>query len=311
MPSDTGTIIFYDQNFNGTVLPEGGAGVSEAVRVRVLPMGVYELCFRQQPRYELDGALLFNAENPDAQGSEQQKQFEIVEDTAGIERTLMIQRTSDAINLESVEVIPLDWRDNSLEFTPLAVSVSQRTIRYRKDPPVESLKLRVSGVNVFDVESINVTLWANGRTYSPGQVAAFIRRSEDIRIDRLDNSEGGARKIEDHLLTFFRLLLAKAPDRTFDLECSYRYQIVDGGPHALLPVLVPQTLTLATASELFSSLQPALNNWYQVASPPAGVFDFGVKVYGAGSRQSLPIVHLTGIILPIESIAGWSDAPAN
>jgi hypothetical protein len=311
MPSDTGTIIFYDQNFTGTVLPETGDSVSEERRVRAVPIGVYELSFRQQPRYELEGALLFNADNPDAQRFEQQKQFEIVEDNAGIERTLMIQRTREAINLESVEVIPLDWRENPIEFTQLAVSESQRTIRYRKDPPVESLKLKVSGVNVFDVESINATLWANDRNYAPGQLAAFIRRSEDIRIDRLGNSQGGARKIEDHLLTFFRLLLEKAPDRTFDFECSYRYPTVDGGPCALLPVLIPQTLSLPTASELFSALLPALNNWYQSFSPPEGVFDFGVKVYGAGLRQSVPILHLTGVILPIESIAGWSAAPAN
>ena len=311
MLSDTGTIIFYDQSFNGSALPEGGDSGSEEARLQALPIGVYELCFRQQPHYELDGALVFNAENLEAQRVEQQKQFEIVENTAGIERTLMIQRTSDAINLESVEVIPLDWRDNPIEFTALAVSESQRTIRYRKDPPVEYLKLKVSGLNVFDVESIDARLSANGRNYSPGRLAGFIRRLEEIRIDRLDNSQGSARKIEDHLLTFFRLLLQKAPNRTFDFECSYRYQIVDGGPYALLPVLVPQTLTLATASKLFSALLPALNNWYRSSSPPKGVFDFGVKVYGAGTRQSLPILQLTGITLPIESIAGWSVVPAS
>lgn len=307
MTSDSGTIIFYNQNFGGTALPEGGNSVSEAARVRAVPVGVYELSFRQQPQYELQGALLFNAENPDAK----QKQFEIEEDITELERTLTIRRTSDVINLESVEIIPLDWRENPLEFTQLAVSESLRTIRYRKDPPVESLKLRVSDMNVFEVENINATLWANGRNYFPGQLAALIKRSEDIRIDRLDKLLGGARKIEDHLLAFFRLLLEKAPGRTFDFECSYRYQIVSGGPHALLPVLTPQTLRLASASELFSALLPALNNWYQNASPPQGVFDFGVKIYGSGSQQSLPILHLTGIILPIESIAGWSNTPVN
>lgn len=308
MPSDSGTIIFYEQSFGGIAFLEARDNVSEETRVRVLPIGVYDLCFLQQPRYQLEGALLFNAENPDTKRNDQQKQFEIAEDIAGIERTLMIQTTGDAINLESVEVIPRDWRDNPIEFTQLAVSESERTIRYRKDPPVESLKLRFSGINVFDVESINGTLWANGRSYSQAELAAFIRRSEDIRIDRLDQAQGGGRKIEDHLMTFFRLLLEKAPDRIFALECSYRHQIAEGGPYALLPVLSPQRLNLATASELFSTLQPALQNWYQSFSPPKGVFDFGVKVYGTGSRPAVPVLHLSGNILPIESIAGWSVA---
>ncbi len=157
------------------------------------------------------------------------------------------------------------------------------------------------------------SLRANGRNYLPGQLTALIKRTEDIRIDRLDSSQGAARKIEDHLLAFFRILLEKAPERIFDFECSYRYQMVDGGPHALLPVLIRQTLSLESASESFSALLPTLNNWYQSASPPKGVFDFGVKVYGAGSRQSVPptvpILHLTGIILPLESIAGWNKHP--
>ena len=300
MTSDSGRIIFYDQNLSGAALPEGGDNGREAARLRVVPVGVYELSFRQQPHFELQGTLLFNAGNPHAL----QKQFEIVEDVTELERTLTIRRTSDATNLESLELIPLDWRENPIEFTQLAVSEIQRTIRYQKDPPVESLKLKIS-VNVFEVESINATFWANGQSYFPGQLTALIKRSEDIRIDRLDKLLGGARKIEDHLLAFFNLLLEKAPGRTFDFECSYRYQIGDGGPHALLPVLVPQKVTLATASELFSTLQPVLNNWYQSSLVPKGVFDFGVKVYAAGSDQ-LPILHLTGIILPIDSIAGWS-----
>ncbi len=171
MTSDSGTIIFYNQNFGGAALPEGGDSVSEAARVRAVPVGVYEWCFRQQPQYELDGALLFNAGNFDPQNDEQPKQFEIAEDITEIERILTIRRTSDAINLESVEIIPLDWRENPLEFSQPTVSESQRTIRYLKDPPVESLKLRVSAVNVFEVENLNAI--------APGQWQELLAGTTD------------------------------------------------------------------------------------------------------------------------------------
>ncbi len=139
----------------------------------------------------------------------------------------------------------------------------------------------------------------------------MIKSSEDIRIDRLDNSRGDARRIEEHLLTFFRMLLEKAPDRTFDFECGYRYQVVSGGPHVLVPVFSRRSLSLPTASELFTNLLPELRDWFQNVSPPEGFFDFGVRVYGAGSRQSVPVLDLMGIVLPIESIAGWNDPAPN
>ena len=43
MPSEAGAIIFYDQSFGGFDLPEGGDDVSEAIRLRAAPVGVYEL----------------------------------------------------------------------------------------------------------------------------------------------------------------------------------------------------------------------------------------------------------------------------
>ena len=113
MQSEAGSIIFYDQTFGGTALPESGDNGSEEARVRAAPVGVYELSFRQQPRYELSGAFLFNDQKPRSQHDDQ-KQFEILEDIAGIERTLMIQRIGDSISLESVEIIPLDLRWNPL-----------------------------------------------------------------------------------------------------------------------------------------------------------------------------------------------------
>lgn len=299
---ETGPIIFYDQAFAGAALPEG-EDTNEETRLRAAVIGVYEVHFRQQPHYEFSGAFL----DANAPAGEQQKQFEVSEDISDVERILTLQSTADAIKLDSLEIIPLDWREHPLEFAVLEASAKQRRISYRKDPPPESLKLRLSGVNVFDTEIINTVLWAHGRDYSPGKLATFIRCGEDIRVDRLGNSSGHPRSLEEQLATLFRVLLEKAPDRTFDFECSYRYYAVAGGAHALMPVLFQRSLTLAATGELFSALLPALKKWYQNVSPLKGVFDFGVKVYGAGARASVPILHLTGLVLPTESIAGWSD----
>jgi hypothetical protein len=79
----------------------------------------------------------------------------------------------------------------------------------------------------------------------------------------------------------------------------------DGGPNAVVPVMFQESLSLPTASELFSQLLPVLSQWYKAVSPAAGVFDFGVKIYGAASPGSVPVLYLTSLVLPISSIAGW------
>jgi len=241
---ETGRIIFYDQTFAGAPLPEGEA-VTEETRLRAAVIGAYTVSFRQQPHYEFSAALL-DANSP---SGERQKQFEVSEDITDVERILMLQSTADNIKLDSLEIIPLDWREQPLEFALLEASEKQRRISYRKEPPPESLKLRLAGINVFDTEIINAVLWADGRDYSPGKVATFIRRGEDIRVDWLENPSGHPRRLEEHLTTLLRLLLEKAPDRTFDFECSYRYYAVAGGAHALMPVLFQRSLTLPATGE--------------------------------------------------------------
>ena len=307
MLTEAGPIIIYNQKFDGIDLPDG-PDISEEARVRATAVGTYELVLRQQPQYEFSGAFLFNDEKPETQRDEQQKQFEVSEDVAEADRTLMIQ--AEGLDLNSVELIPLDWREHPLEVTVLEAGKSKRTISYPKELPVESLRLKLTGVNVFEVETVNTAFRTTAGNYSPGELTTFIRRLEDIRLDRLDNPEGGARRIEEHLLTFFRILLEKAPDRTFDFECGYRSKLGDGVPDALVPVMFQQSLSLPSASELFSQLLPALSGWYESVSPEDGVFNFGVKVYGAESSEPVPVIYLTSLVLPISSIAGWDQAVA-
>jgi hypothetical protein len=305
MPSESGPIIFYDQRFSGTDLPEVENNASEETRVRASPYGIYELHFRQQPQYALTGAFLFNEESELAR-NESGHQFEIVEDIAGIERTMMIRSVGDRIDINSVEIIPLDWKGTPLESTPLEVSERQRTIRYAKDPPHESLKLKVSSLNVLEVETIDTPLWVDGRGFSPERVAAFISRSEEIWLDRLNNPGGEKRNIEEHLSAFLKLVLDNDSERRFDFECAYRMRLSEG-LYTSLPVMPPQSLTLKTANELFSALLPFLNNWYESTSPAKGVFAFGVKIYGTASREAVPVLHFTTLCLRIESIDGWTN----
>src|ERR1051325_9838129 len=309
MPAETGPIIFYSQKFDGIALPQG-PDIGEAARLRAAAIGSYELLFRQQPQYEFSGAFLFNDETPEDQRVEPQRQFEVSETIAEVERSLIIQNVTDGGNLNSVELVPLDWRENPLAFTLSEDSEFRRTLRYPKDVPVESLKLKLSGVNVFDVETINSVIRTGGRSYSPATLTTSIRRLEDIRLDRLDNSGNGTRKIEDHLLTFFRLLLEKDSKRNFDFECGYRYSLADGGPNALVPVMFRKSLNLPAASELFPELLAQLRDWYRSVSPAEGVFNFGVKIYGGSAGKPRPVLHFTSLVLPISSIAGWSDAGA-
>ena len=304
MLSESGPIIFYSQKFDGIDL-RVGPDISEEALLRAAAVGLHELVLRQQPQYEFSGAFLFNDEKPETQRDEQQKQFEVSEDVAQADRTLSIQSPAEGLDLNSVELIPLDWREHPLEVTVLEAGKSKRTISYPKDLPVESLRLKLTGVNVFEVETVNTAFRTTAGNYSPGKLTTFIRRSEDMRLDRLDNSGGASRTVEEQLHTFFRILLEKAPNRSFDFECGYRSRLGDGVPDALVPVMFRESLTLPTASELFSQVQPELNRWYRSVSPSDGVFNFGVKIYGSAPSESVPVIYLTSLVLPISSIAGW------
>src|SRR4029078_695110 len=114
MLSESGPIIFYSQKFDGIDL-RVGPDISEEARLRAAAVGLYELVLRQQPQYEFSGAFLFYDEKPETQRDEQQKQFEVSEDVAQADRTLSIQSPAEGLDLNSVELIPLDWREHPLE----------------------------------------------------------------------------------------------------------------------------------------------------------------------------------------------------
>lgn len=301
MWSESGLLKLYGQNFEGSPVAESAEGVVEEARLRAAPLGLYEFFFRQQPGYEFSGAVLFN--EPD--GRAEQKQFEATEEISGTERTLSIQRTGGGVSIESVEIIPLDWKQHPLDFTQLEVSASRRTIRYSENPSPEALQVRISGLNVFEVESVTACLRAQGsdeiRFREPQ--AAFIRRQDAIRIDALDNPQGEARGIERHLHALLGILFEMGNGRACELDCRYQYQLTADGLDISVPVLPGMAFDSESNHERYNELAAQLRRWYRDASPKKGAFAFGVKVHSVRTPQPVPVLHLSQLLLPADSIA--------
>lgn len=304
MSSELGPIRLYGQSFEGEPIPESVGDVSEEARLRSTPIGLYEFSFRQQPRYEFSSAVFFNGDEPAPARQDDQKQFEAIEEITEGERTLLIQSAEGAISIESLEIVPLDWRENPLDYTQLEDGESRRTIRYSENPPPESLRVRIFGLNVFDVESVTACVWANGRqdVRFPEPQIAFIERSGVIRVDRLDNPAGEVRGLEDHLQKLLGILFDITAGRAFEFDCRYQYQPVVGGPQASIPVMGSIQLNSNSYGENLSILATGINSWYRDSAPPAGAFAFGVKVYSVRASRPFPVLHLSQLLLPPEAI---------
>jgi hypothetical protein len=303
MWSNSGLLKLYGQNFDGTPTGESAGGAGEEARLRATPVGAYEFFFRQQPRYEFSGAVFYNDTNP--QGRVEQKQFEAAEEIDGSERTLTIQTTGSGVSLESMEIIPLDWKQNPLDVTQVELGESRRSIRYGENPPPEALKVRISGLNVFEVESLTACLWAQGSVgirFHEAQ-AAFIRRSDAIRIDALDNPQREARGLAGHLEALLGILFKMGNGRACELDCRYQYQLTADGPEVSVPLVPAVVFDSVNNSERYTALLAQLNGWYRDASPKKGTFAFGVKLYSVGTPRPVPVLHLSQLLLPPESIA--------
>ena len=309
MPPSSSPVVLLRQSFKGAAIPERRDGVSEEARLSAAPVGAYEYVLHQYPQYEFRSAVFYNGAAPDPVGIDTQ-QFKVIEVIEETERTLMIESMSDDISVEPVEIIPLDSKQRPLDFTRLETSASRRTIRYREDPPPHALKIRISGLNVVAVESVNACLWSDameGVQCSEPQ-ATFIKRQEPIRIDLLDNPRGEARTLDEHLLKVLGIVLGKATTtatagRDFQLECSFRYQIMDGAPEVSVPALGRCYVDSANVGENLSRVATMLSQWHRDASLGKGNFVLGVEVYGIKVPERVPVLHLNQLLLPSESIA--------
>ena len=305
MSAELGIPVLYDQSFEGAAIAEGVGSASEEIRLRSAPVGVYEFLFRQPPRYDLSGAVFFNDTEPGSNGYDERKQFEVIEDLTGAERTLIIQSAGSGISLESVELIPLDWRRTPIDYTQLEASARRRMISYANNPPPEALAIRISGLNVFDVESITACLWAHGtdRIRFPAPQAAFIRCSEAIRVDQLNNPGASPRRLEEHLLALLDVFSNVLNERAFELDCRYQYQLTEGGLDVSAPVLNAVALDSESKGAILSEVAFGLTRWYREVSQKKGAFAFGVKFYSVRRVEPVPVLYLSQLILPYHSIA--------
>lgn len=153
MPSQSPPLALISQSFEATAMPERGEGVHEAMRLHAALFGAYEYVLMQKPHYQFRSAVVCNPETPVFY--EGQGQFKVEESVNGSERTLMLERISDEVSLECVEVIPMGINRNPLDYSTLEASAKRRMVRYWQDDSSHELKIRLSGLNIFEVESVN------------------------------------------------------------------------------------------------------------------------------------------------------------
>jgi hypothetical protein len=305
VPSQSSYAVLLCQSFEKEAIPERREDISEEARLRAALSGVYEYKLHQEPRYEFSSAVLYNQDQfLDTLVPRGHDVFKVVEDVEGAERTLTIMESMrNAASVGPIEILPLDGRQQPLDFRTLEVSASRPTIGYGHDSPPQALQIRISGLNVVDVESATACVWAGGM---PGvqfstPVFPLLQRSEPIRVDLLANPRAEARGLEEHLQAVFGIVFGKSSGRDFKLECCYRYQIMGSGPDVSLPVL--QDAIPSNSENLSLTMSSALKKWHQDVAPKKGTFVFQLAVFAANSHQTLPVLNLSELLLPCESIA--------
>lgn len=306
MSSEIGPVIFRGQGFKAVAIPESVDGAGEEARLRAAPIFVYEAdCSQYGSRYEFGVAFLFNGNLSNPKGGESTSQFElseeVPEDDAGTERTLTIKRAEGETPFESLEIIPLDWEGRPVAFTQLEADANQKKLSYRTEGPPNSLKIRLDGLNVLDFETIAVRLSDPERQYTSEPLTPLIKRDDAIRIDKLSNPTNEKRKLEEHLTALFDTLSDKLNGRAFQFDCGYRYQLAPDSTYVSIPVIKGQSLRWD--AESFKAIADLLPHWRQTVQPETGDFVFKVTLLGLNERELVPVLQLTQMLLPSDSIA--------
>jgi hypothetical protein len=303
-------VVLLQQSYQQVIISERGEGVSEEARLRAAFFGEYEFVLHQAPRYNFICTVFYNQDqllhtkSPLVPFVGRHEQFKVVEEVEGPERTLTIESLQDGVSVELIEIIPLDGREQPLDFWSLEVSANRRTIGYGHNLPPQALQIRISGLNVVDVESVNACVWSGrkpGVQFARPIFGSFQCR-EPIRVDLLDNPRAEARGVEGHLKAVFGTIFGKDSGRNLWLACCYRYQLLDSGPEVRLPVLMIPT---TNSKNLPFTVSAALKKWYQdvVPSREKGAFIFEITVFAANDDHRLPVLTLGELILPVESIS--------
>ncbi len=307
MPSQSSQVILVSQCFEAAIIPERGEGGNEATRLRTALFGVYEYVLVQKPHYEFRSAVVYNSERSVLY--EGQEHFKVEEKVNGAQRTLTLECSSDDLSIERVELIPLDMNSRPIDYMTLEATAERRTIRYWQDDLPHKLKIRLSELNVIEIESVNACVWVDGMPEVQFSVPqnTYLDRHDGIRVDLLDNPDEQERTLKQSLYSLFVNVFGEAFGRELSLSCAYRFQQNKGLPEIDLPVLqIPST---SYSEDLSRSVSSALKNWYREADVASsqGTFIFDLTVFSTRVVEKRPVLKLIRLLLPIESTSDLND----
>lgn len=289
-------------------VPPGGGDVGERERLRAALTWSYEfdvLVYETWSTFAC--SVLF--ETPESPGPVPQSQFEVTEDSLGIERTVLLRRASGGLSMERVEILPLDFNGRSeLAFKLLEASPEQRCIRYPGGPdssPYRLWRVRVGGLGVVR----NPTAMAEARAGGwepvrlPEPAAARVEVADEFRVDRLSPPGDGRREPQEHLADLFGLICdgVEPESLVFRVGCDYTYRLDGGGMEVTTPVFLgaPEA---RDSRELAQGVAGSMRSWHGSVRPPEGEFVLRVQIYRRDAEGAqAPRVDFSRLVMPAES----------
>jgi hypothetical protein len=296
-------VALWNQRCDPALVPRTGTDASEDARLRAAVTWAYEyILFQYAESYSFSGAIYLNDASPHLDQFDVEKQFEVVEDVQGIERTLRIRSAQSNYSLDSLEILPLESHDQSLEFSVLGASSSERTIRYSDIRPA-ALKIRLGNLHAPQIHSARACAHSEGvpPMCFPEPLNASIERSgvsDTIQIDKLKHASGNKRGLEEHLTVLFDNLFNNGHAHNIGMRFDYSYHLTESGFEVSVPVrIMPPQVYSGDYAEAASA---TVRDWYESASLPPGVFKIGLNVYRRETSQI--ILNLERLLLPVDTI---------
>lgn len=292
-------------------VPPGGGVVGERERLRAALAWSYEFdLFVYETWSAFNCSVLFRT--PESSGPVPQTQFEVTEDSLGIERTVLLRRTAGGVSMERVELTPLDsdFR-GELAFKLLEASPEQRCIRYPGNP--ESSLYRPWRVRVGGLDAVrNPAALAEVRAGSypparfPEPLAARVEVADEFRVERLSPASNGRGEAQDHLAALFTLIREGVePDSVmFGAGCDYAYRLDGSGMEVTTPVFLmpPES---RDSRGLAEGMADMMRGWHGATRPPGGEFVIRLQVYRRETEGALsPQADFSRLLMAAESVAG-------
>jgi hypothetical protein len=329
-PNIDSGVILVNQECKPADVPDIGEGVNDLTRLNSAMEWAYEYSFQQIPPYAFGSALFFNCLENDVQATWKYRQvtekyhqqfekpdwsgdhiqFEIVEDTSGVTRTLEIQ--SNCV-ISEIEITKQGWLKLRPDLTRLGVSTNRYSINCSKDTTPGLIQIKLTGLDIRGQQKVRCKAWTNvggadlrGARFT-NDLIPLLSRDNVIRIDRLNDPEGEVRELEDHIKTLLTLLFFPPSTLNIKIECHYEYQIAPDVPKIKMPVIFVPPTTIDCPDQVSTKISNQLQRWYSEISPSKGTFIFNLIIFDrAINSQPLPTLHLTNLQLPVNSITTLS-----